>query len=54
MLNVKQVQEMLGVEKAKLYRLLGDKNDPIPSYKIGGSRKFKLDRVIWWIEKQEQ
>lgn len=54
MLTFKQTEEMLGVKKAKLFRLLNDKKDPLPSYKIGGSRKFKLDKLIWWIEKQEQ
>lgn len=54
MLTFKQTEEMLGVKKAKLFKLLKDKKNPLPSYKIGGSRKFKLDKLIWWIEKQEQ
>lgn len=54
MLSRKQVQEMLGIKKAAFFRLLKNKKDPFPRYKIGGRLKFKLDKVIWWIEKQEQ
>lgn len=54
MLTTFQLREMLGVSRASMYRLLRNKKDPLPSYKIGGHRRFKLDKVIWWIEKHER
>jgi excisionase family DNA binding protein len=54
LLSVRQAQEMLGVSKKTIHRLLGNKTDPIPSVKIGHSRKFQLDKLLWWIEKHEQ
>ncbi len=54
LLSCRQAQEMLGISKASLFRLLAIKNDPIPSVKIGRARKFKLDKLLWWIEKHEQ
>lgn len=54
LLSSRQTQEMLGVSKMTLWRLLQNKKDPIPSVKIGHKRKFKLDKLLWWIEKQEQ
>lgn len=54
LLSCRQAQEMLGLSKSSLYRLLLSKKDPIPSVKIGRIRKFKLDKLLWWIEKHEQ
>lgn len=54
LLSVSDVQEMLAIGKSTLYSLLRSKKDPIPSIKIGKNRRFKLDKLIWWIEKHEQ
>lgn len=54
LLSPREVQEILGVGKTTLYGLLQSKKDPIPSIKIGNSRRFKLDKLLWWIEKHEQ
>lgn len=49
-----EAQEILGIGKSTLYSLLRSKKDPIPSIKIGKTRRFKLDKLLWWIEKHEQ
>lgn len=54
LLSSRQAAEMLGVSKMTLWRFTQDKKDPIPSVKIGHNRKFKLDKLLWWIEKHEQ
>ncbi len=54
LLTAPEVQEILGVGKSTLYSLLKSKKDPIPSIKIGNSRRYKLDKLLWWIEKHEQ
>ncbi len=54
LLSAPEVQEILGVGKSTLYALLKSKKDPIPSIKIGKNRRFKLDKLLWWIEKHEQ
>jgi excisionase family DNA binding protein len=54
MLSTKQAQEMLGVGKVTLFKMIRNKADPLPSYKVGRLRKFKLDALLWWIEKHAQ
>lgn len=54
LLSPSEVQEILGVGKTSLYSLIKSKKDPIPSIKIGKNRRFKLDKLLWWIEKHEQ
>lgn len=49
-----EVQEILGISRSMLNNLIRNKKDPIPSIKIGKSRRFKLDKLMWWIEKHEQ
>ena len=51
LLSCRQVQEMLGVSIATIFRLIKNKKDPLPSVKIGRMLKFPLDKVLWWIEK---
>lgn len=54
LLSRKQVLAMLGISQTTLTRMLNNKRDAIPSIKLGASRKFQLDKVLWWIEKHEQ
>lgn len=54
LLSCAQVQGLLGISKTSLFNILRDKKDPIPSFKIGKNRKFKLDKVLWWIDKHEE
>lgn len=54
LLSGREVQGILGIGKSALYAILRSKKDPIPSFKIGKSRRFKLDKLMWWIEKHEQ
>ncbi len=54
LLSTRQAQEMLGVGKVTLFRMLRNKKDPLPSCKIGRLRKFSLDKLLWWIEKHAE
>lgn len=54
LLSAPEVQQILGVGKSTLYGLLRSKKDPIPSIKIGKNRRFKLDKLLWWIDKHEE
>lgn len=54
LLSRKQAQEFMGIEKAAFYRYMRRKKDPIPTVKLGRSRKVQLDKLLWWIEKQAE
>lgn len=54
LLSRNQVCDMLGVSIVTLHKLINSRKDPIPTVKIGHMRRFKLDQVIWWIEKHQQ
>ncbi len=54
MLSATQVQELLKCGKSKLYGLIMRRANPVPSVKIGNSRRFPLDKLRWWIENLEQ
>lgn len=51
MLDANQIIKMFRISKTTLYALLKRRKDPIPSVKIGKSRRFPLERVLWWREK---
>ncbi len=55
LLSRKQIQEFLGIKsKKKFYALMNRKVDPLPTVKLGGSRKGQLDKIMWWVEKQAE
>jgi excisionase family DNA binding protein len=54
LLSTEEAQKLLGVSRGTLYALINNKKNPIPTFKIGHFRKFKLDKLLWWIDKQEQ
>lgn len=54
LLSTKQAQEMLGVGKVTLFKMLRNKSDPLPSFRVGRLRKFKLDQLLWWIDKHAE
>jgi excisionase family DNA binding protein len=45
MLRVKEVQEMFDVDRTTVYNWI---KTGLPSYKVGGSRRFKLEEVKQW------
>jgi excisionase family DNA binding protein len=53
LLSTAQTQEMLGVSRVTLFKMLHRKNDPLPSYRVGRLRKCKLDELVWWISKHQ-
>ena len=54
LLSTHEAGKILGVSKTALFAYLRSKKDPIPSFKIGKYRRFKLDQLNWWIAKHEQ
>jgi excisionase family DNA binding protein len=54
LLSGRQISSMLGISKRKLYTMISAKGDnKIPSLKLGKARKFRLDKILWWLEKLE-
>jgi len=53
LLTIYQVAEFLGVRRAKVYDLMNDPEDPLPSIKFHGNRRFQSDKILWWVEKHE-
>ena len=47
-LTVKQIAEMFQVSQASVYRMMKSDN-PIPSFKIGGSTRFFKVDVLKWV-----
>ncbi len=52
MLTVKEVAEYLKVNERTVYRMASDKK--LPSFKVGGSWRFKLNDIEIWIEQQKK
>lgn len=53
-LTALQVMELLKVSRTTLYALVGRQEDPIPSVRIGKSRRFPAGKVLEWMENLEQ
>jgi len=51
-LTVKEVAEYLKVNERTVYRMASDKK--LPSFKVGGSWRFKLNDIESWIERQKK
>jgi len=49
LLSCSQVGALIGVSRSKVFQLLSEGKLP-PSFKIGGSRRFKRNDVLRWIE----
>lgn len=49
-LSVGEVLGLLKVSKSTLHGLTFRKNNPVPSVKIGKSRRYPFDKVRWWME----
>lgn len=54
MLTAKEVLRLVGVSNTKLYEMISDKKNPIPSRKMGKSRRFPFDKVRAWMETLEK
>ena len=51
-LRVRQLQDYLGCKKTKVYELMRRKKDPLPTFKIGGTRWAYLSEVVSWVDRQ--
>ena len=56
LLSGREARAFLGVSKRKLWEmtLRYKGSDRLPSYKIGGSRKFRLDQLLWYIDTHQE
>jgi excisionase family DNA binding protein len=52
MMTVRQVAELLGVHENWVYDQAA--SGALPSYKIGGTRRFVRDEVLAWIAEHRQ
>lgn len=52
LLDTIQVAELLNLSRSTVYKLAA--SGELPSYKLGGSVRFKEDDVIDWIEKKKR
>jgi len=52
MMTVRQVAELLGVHENWIYDQAA--SGELPSYKIGGTRRFLRDEVLRWIAERRQ
>ena len=48
MLNIKQVQPMVGLCKSMIYKLIGEKRFPAPR-KVGRASRWLMSEVLAWI-----
>lgn len=55
LLNMKQLEEMMGYCRQTITKWTEMKNDPLPCFKLGRGRRreyrFNINKVNWWIEK---
>lgn len=50
LLSADEVIKFLKISRTTLYELSIRKKNPIPSVKIGKSRRFPFDKVRFWME----
>jgi excisionase family DNA binding protein len=49
-LSVEDTMLMLHVSRSTLYGLIERKQNPLPSVRVGKSRRFPFDKVRSWME----
>lgn len=54
LLSMNQVSAIMGVHRHTIQRMMNRKENRLPSLKIGGHRRFRLDKLIKWIDKHEE
>lgn len=54
LLSVEEAVQLLKVGRTTLFGLVARKKNPIPSVRIGKSRRFPFDKVRWWMDNLEQ
>ncbi|MGC8827816.1 MAG: helix-turn-helix domain-containing protein, partial [Anaerolineae bacterium] len=50
LLNVRQLQELLGVDRVTIYRLLD--SGELPGFKVGGQWRFSRAEIEAWLARQ--
>ncbi len=50
LLSVDETIQLLKVSRTTLFGLVSRKKDPIPSVRIGKSRRFPFDKVRSWMD----
>ena len=54
LLTVTDVADILGVSKVKVYALLKQRPNGLPSVKIGGARRVQPNKLQAWIEQHSE
>lgn len=52
-LDAAQVSKVLKISRSTLYGLIFRTKNPIPTVKIGKSRRFPVDKLRWWMDNLE-
>ncbi len=54
LLTVSEVATILGLSKVKVFALLKQRPNGLPSVKIGGSRRVQPNKLQTWIEQHSE
>ncbi len=54
LLTVTEVAAILGLSKVKVFALLKQRPNGLPSVKIGGARRVQPNKLQAWIEQQSE
>lgn len=54
LLTPADVLKLMKISMATLDRLVSSKKDPLPSVRFRKTRRFQLEKVLWWIENHQK
>ena len=54
MISIGDAEKILRVSKTTMYGLLARSQDPVPSVRIGRSRRIPFAKFKWWMEKLQK
>lgn len=55
LMSRKDLLKLIPISRNKLWELENEKNENmrLPSYKVGGKRLYKLNEILWWLDKHK-
>ena len=56
LISAREAMTLLGISRRTLYTMTlhSKPSERIPSYKLGKSRKYKLDELLWWLDARRE
>lgn len=54
LLSMNEVSTFMKINRHTIRRMMNRKDNPMPSLKIGGNRRFRLDKLLKWIDRHEE